>query len=66
MCLPLVSAQEERSVESGEQGMCSYSLVSTPYENRQHGWGRQPLRNLHALPQIQPDVWFLLHVEAAA
>lgn len=57
--LPLVSAQKDRFVERREQEVCSYSLVSAPHETKEHEWGRQLLRNLHALPQIQPDVWFL-------
>lgn len=63
---PLASAQKNNSVERAEQGVFSYSLISTTHETRQQAWERQLLRSLHALPQILPDGWFLSHVEAAA
>lgn len=49
-----------------EVSRCRATLVSAPHGTWKCERGRRPLGNLHTLSQVQPDIWFLLHVESAA
>lgn len=52
---------------SGDQSRgCAATPLSLHPRRPDHAKGRQLLRKLHALPQIQPELWLVLQAEAAA